>query len=394
MRTLTLTAALALAFANAQAAGDWYGLVARGAAAEVEAALAAGADPDAPDEHGWPPLAIAAARNPDPGVIHALARAGADLEAETDIGISAYRPIHIAARSNPNPAVLRALVAAGADVNARTSYGATALSLAAEWEAHSLTNLTRYEELEVEAASLEASVLTLPAPLPEGREPSTVTLYLPDIGFELEVRVLAVDETRTRLTLQREPPSPPDLEQVRVNVPIVRAEDPPPPTNATPYDVLEALIDLGADVNSRDDYGSSPLMSAVRQPDGYRLAQLLLHHGASVRARTESGFTALHAAAASKEADVRTIELLLAQGLDVNVGDRQGGTPIMNAVLFGSPHVIEALLDAGGNPRFPERYTSLYGANMMDLARQNESLYRDGEIIHPVYWRLNDLQHD
>lgn len=386
--------AITCTFATAQQAADWFEIVARGTAIEVEAVLAAGADANTPDENGWTPLAIAAARNPDPGVVYVLARAGAELEREVRTLLTPYRPIHIAARSNPNPSVIRALVDAGADVNSRVSHGATALTLASEWAAWSLTNLTTHYELEVEAAGLEGEVLTLATPLQPDLLLDVVVFYLPDLGFSFEVLLVGIDETRSRLTLQRALPFPPDLEQVFVKVRISSGDEVLEPTTASRYEVLEALIYSGADVNARDNYGHSPLMNAVRQSDGYYLTQLLLEHGASWQARSESGFTALHAAAISKDTDVRTIELLLREGLDVNVSDRRGGTPIIEAVQFGTPDVIGALLDAGAAPRFPVDYQSFFGADIMELARLNQNLYRDGMVVHPIYWRLNDMQYD
>src|SRR5690606_34495164 len=120
----------------------------------------------------------------------------------------------------------------------------------------------------------------------------------------------------------------------------------------------------------------------------------LLDHAADPLARGVWGSTALHVAAVNSDADPRTDQLLIEAGLIVDARNRFDATPLMEAVLMGNPEMIEALLDAGANPRFPPDYRSLHGTNVMELARQNERLYRDGKVMHLVYWRLNDLQYD
>ena len=98
-----------------------------GAADEVKAALAAGADVGARMEGGWTPL-HAAARNPNPAVIKALFEAGADPGVRTEDGAT---PLHSAALRNVNPAVIKALIEGGADPDARTEDGVTPLHWAA-----------------------------------------------------------------------------------------------------------------------------------------------------------------------------------------------------------------------------------------------------------------------
>ena len=56
--------------------------------------------------------------------------------------------------------------------------------------------------------------------------------------------------------------------------------------------MVQALVDAGADVNARNESGSTPLHGA-RTPE---IAQALLNAGAQVNVRDEFGFTALHCA--------------------------------------------------------------------------------------------------
>lgn len=96
---------------------------------EVKAWIATGADLAQIDEQGWTPLHWAARTVKDPAIIQALVKAGANINARTDL--TRGQPLHSAARANTNPAIISALIEAGADINARTSAGGTPLHAAA-----------------------------------------------------------------------------------------------------------------------------------------------------------------------------------------------------------------------------------------------------------------------
>ena len=89
----------------------------------VRALLAAGASPNPPPiaGHRYATPLLAAACRGYTGILRALIRAGADLEA---VGRKRRRPLHIAARKGHVDCVA-ALVAAGADVDARDSSART-----------------------------------------------------------------------------------------------------------------------------------------------------------------------------------------------------------------------------------------------------------------------------
>ena len=61
-----------------------------------------------------------------------------------------------------------------------------------------------------------------------------------------------------------------------------------------------------------------------------------------------SGATALHLAAAHDE--LETAISLLASGADTNKRDRWGRTPLFQAIVSASPHLVDILLEFGADP--------------------------------------------
>ena len=86
----------------------------------------------------------------------------------------------------------------------------------------------------------------------------------------------------------------------------------------------------------------------------------LLNQGAPVNARNEYGWTPLHEAASSGHLNV--IHELLRRGAHVNPRTRSRMTPL-NFTL-GKPHIIHALIKAGANPR----YANIFGKSAYNLA--------------------------
>ncbi|HYT69293.1 MAG TPA: ankyrin repeat domain-containing protein [Vicinamibacterales bacterium] len=106
---------------------------------------------------------------------------------------------------------------------------------------------------------------------------------------------------------------------------------------------VRRILDSGADVNAHSGGGVTPLMCAVHDP---RISALLIARGADVRARTETGVTALNIAAAYDGAR-DTVKLLLDRGADVNAATKSGKTPLIAASAGGDVAKVRLLLDRG-----------------------------------------------
>lgn len=127
-------------------------------------------------------------------------------------------------------------------------------------------------------------------------------------------------------------------------------------------DIVQLLLERGADVNAKNDNGTTPLLLATpiqswakfrAQKYGEDLAaaadlffvivQLLLEHGADVNAYDNDGTTPLHVVDF-----VGIAQLLLERGADVNAEDNDGETPLNHALWHGLGDIAEILRNAGG----------------------------------------------
>lgn len=104
-----------------------------------------------------------------------------------------------------------------------------------------------------------------------------------------------------------------------------------------------SLLDDGADINSRDQSGWTPLLWAISrgQTD---IVKLLLEKDADVNARAARGWTALMEAA--NRGHLGTVKLLLDKGADASLRHEYGWTALSIAKGKGKTE-IEALLKGG-----------------------------------------------
>jgi ankyrin repeat protein len=108
---------------------------------------------------------------------------------------------------------------------------------------------------------------------------------------------------------------------------------------------VKMLLEGGADVNSKNIVGETPVQVAARMGhDG--IIDILLERGASINSTNNSGETALHIVAQTNH--VSTLERLLATPeIDVHSKDREGNTALHLAARVGNQDVMNKLLQAG-----------------------------------------------
>ncbi|UYV82594.1 hypothetical protein LAZ67_22000062 [Cordylochernes scorpioides] len=114
---------------------------------------------------------------------------------------------------------------------------------------------------------------------------------------------------------------------------------------------LELLLKFGADPNSRDRSGLTPLMKACRHAEGLEAAYLLISYGADTNAMSSERNdlkTPLHYSVISGNMDI--VKLLVAYGAAVCYDSEYlRPTPLDFAVLRGNYEVVEFLIECGAD---------------------------------------------
>ena len=143
----------------------------------------------------------------------------------------------------------------------------------------------------------------------------------------------------------------------------VAAEHSPSP------EVVEVLIDLGADVNSHSgESGKVPLQVAASNPNALKIIKTLLNKGADPNAQDESGMTPLYDFASLEREDPgecsEAIGILIDAGASLYNTSNFCFTPLHIAAFSKNPPAVEALLDAWAevNAMDAEGYTPLHFA--------------------------------
>ncbi|AYP74293.1 ankyrin repeat protein [Fowlpox virus] len=108
-------------------------------------------------------------------------------------------------------------------------------------------------------------------------------------------------------------------------------------------EVVDVLLSYGAKVNAKDIIGTTPLMCGSAYTD---IVKLLIGKGADINIADINGCTALHNAA--KYGSLKSIDLFISYGVDVDVKDNIGNTPLFYALPY--PDAVKMLLEKGANP--------------------------------------------
>ena len=142
--------------------------------------------------------------------------------------------------------------------------------------------------------------------------------------------------------------------------------------------IIEMMLSLGFDVNSKDSLGTTPLMVAAAK--GKKQAvDFLLTKGADPSLRTLIGRNLLHAAV--EGGDVSIVETVLSLGIPVDSTDKDGLTPSMIAVSVLSNNKLETLeflLRNGADPLLKNES----GRNVLFISAQ----YGCTDVI--LFWRI------
>lgn len=110
-------------------------------------------------------------------------------------------------------------------------------------------------------------------------------------------------------------------------------------------EVVETMINAGAEVNPSGFEGMPPLLFAIYDSGDTNLVKTLLAKGAQVNFKTRTGMTALMLASLKNSPAV--VEILLSAGADASAESEDGATALTLATEAGSDRIVKLLKDAG-----------------------------------------------
>jgi ankyrin repeat protein len=118
--------------------------------------------------------------------------------------------------------------------------------------------------------------------------------------------------------------------------------------------VIKALLDRGAAVNGKGDYGQTPLSRAAENGRAAAV-RLLIERGATV-----AGSLALSEAA--EDGHAGAMKVLLEKGADTEETDKDGRTPLRRAARYGRAAAVRLLLEDGAKVEAAPDKTPLFDA--------------------------------
>ncbi|KAK4448990.1 ankyrin repeat-containing domain protein [Podospora aff. communis PSN243] len=111
--------------------------------------------------------------------------------------------------------------------------------------------------------------------------------------------------------------------------------------------VVRLLLNAGADIETQDNAGRTPLMHAAMQGHTTVVGQLL-DHGARIDAKTTEGWVALHCATMRNQLSTVT-QLIQSPGINIEARTNEGHTPLILAAQHGKTKMVKELLKRGAN---------------------------------------------
>jgi ankyrin repeat protein len=143
---------------------------------------------------------------------------------------------------------------------------------------------------------------------------------------------------------------------------------------------IRNYVKMGADVNSPDEDGWTPVLIAA-QYGHVHVIRALAEHGADLNTPNNDGTTPVYIAA--QEGHVEVIKVLVKHGADMNTPKDDGGTPVLAAAHRGHADVIKLLYKLGADMKLDSTQFS-----MKQLA-QDENNTKALQRINKILNKLN-----
>ena len=333
-----------------------------GDTAAVEQAIKIGANVNAKSEKGAPALVLAVL-NKNRNLVMKLLQAGAEPDAQ-HMGHGGATALMLSVKTKAI-ALAAELIAAGADVDFRDTNGDTAINWAADYgdkafvtfflqngattkhTGHSNTRGIAMRRGFQDLAVMLARHDKLPIPSPD----AAMLIDAVEAGnMDGVTEALIVGISPNSLDFSGRPVLA--LAARKGNV-----------------EILEALVNRGAEVDAKDEIGFTALMEAAR--DGEMGATTyLLKAGANPRQKGKpSAFSlgVIHMAALSGKPEM--VSLIVEAGADINLRGRDGGTALAWCIKENKEATAAKLLALGANPYIKNKYN--YSA--ADMIKSSDS---------------------
>lgn len=314
------------------------------------ALLAMGADAQKLGCDGETPLHHAAGFNDNPFVISVLLEAGCDVMARD---AACLTPLHWAAKNSKNGDVIAKLVQAGANVHMCDSNDATPLHIAARHnETQSVIDAlcdagadpTLLDKANKKPITNARVVDALLKQYQAAQQANNTHIIDTIDGYFRQSGITIGDTEQSKVWRYAFPNNlalitPYDYDTTPLHNAL---------KNREPLPVIVGLLQSGVSALALNEKGETVLHCASAHSDDKVIA-LLLNEGADVSVRDKNGRTPLHLAAVSLNTNPNVVTALIAGGADVHARDKEGATALHIASLGDNSDVVRVLLDAGAD---------------------------------------------
>ena len=326
-----------------------------------------GAGVDRRDEDSMTPLHLAIHRGKFM-IAGILLEHGANSNAETNAGVT---PLHILPGGHTNDErnilnLAQLLLKHGAEVNRRDEANSTPLHLAIDWDRFMLTNMLLEHGADANVENNDGEtplhILSQSDIKDEGIILNLALLLLTNHDVEVNTPD-KVNDTPLHLAIRRNRSG-----LVRILLEYGADSNAENNEGMTPLQILsesnedernilnlvQLLFNNGAEGNRRDKANDTPLHLAIRG-NRFRIAEVLIEHGADTNAENNQGMTPLQilSLAESNTEDERKIlnlfQLLLNNGADVNRRDKANDTPLHLVIRKKRFGIAETLIEGGAD---------------------------------------------
>ncbi|CAE7566201.1 ANKRD50 [Symbiodinium natans] len=144
-------------------------------------------------------------------------------------------------------------------------------------------------------------------------------------------------------------------------------------------EVVQKLIDWGADVNQLQMETEATALTLAAQRGWLEVASVLLESGADMEVRDVTGRTPLSWAA--EKGQLHIAEELLERNAHVDLPDMQGMTPLMHASIVGQVAVAQKLVEFNANIRAVDKegktaaaHATIYDTDKMGLQQKKQKI--------------------